>query len=672
MQKQQAVSRQAAIARQLQRISPELKQIVQDQLQLAEKLSAHRLFKIAQEQHQIQIGHQLFYVQFFTPDCPPADASHGLAHCHFSYAGQKAELLEEFFLQEVHFLTGDLKAQHPLFLRSKAQRLRELLLEQLYLWADGAERVNKALQGMDLAQAELIDQLMMQAEGCRGAVMQDWVQRRQPLPAEALQAFQQMFRLDAALGQEALPLQALMESYDDFCFSAAQFLDPAIYRIMSLSFREHFSLNDLIEHEDDIRLLYPHAREQPHMLGFVRLMNREVWRRADALSKQHFLAADPRIWQKKAAVLPLFDGTRPVNWLFRQPAEVLDWVSQNIQHGSVRTAVAALSFIDSSQMHPQVILAALQYFQHAAARLFIQSCHDIAVQESWFEHPQNTAAVLQGTRQAVDDTRAAIRPSILYLDEWIALAGCIAKADDAALKKVHLRLSRVMQAFMLHLQKITAALPADLMAFILPERQQERGFYTALQRRRMPPDKFRQQFYLQAGAVRKTVFDAYVRDYLSAYFAAHKTVPKSVTWMGLFHQAAAWHDQIQKEEILSKLKKDFSLAAWRPVCAQPQLEFEQWRFEELQSIERIIEESKRFRHCLAASYAQRIIEGEYAAFHMAHAQAPHRMTLGCRRENGQLLFDQLELPDNAKADELSMQAARRFVDWLNQNQSSEN
>jgi len=54
MQKQQAVSRQAAIARQLQRISPEFKQIVQDQLQLAEKLSAHRLFKIVQEQHQIQ------------------------------------------------------------------------------------------------------------------------------------------------------------------------------------------------------------------------------------------------------------------------------------------------------------------------------------------------------------------------------------------------------------------------------------------------------------------------------------------------------------------------------------------------------------------------------------------------------------------------------------------
>lgn len=79
-----------------------------------------------------------------------------------------------------------------------------------------------------------------------------------------------------------------MQSYDDFCFSAAEFLPKAMHRILSISFPERFNLQDLIDHQDDIRLLYRHAEEHGHLLGFARLMHREVWQRSDALAKPHF------------------------------------------------------------------------------------------------------------------------------------------------------------------------------------------------------------------------------------------------------------------------------------------------------------------------------------------------------------------------------------------------
>lgn len=665
MHKEYVVSELMQAAQALQRFSPELSLLVQMQMDIASQITTHQLFKIYQEQHRIQIAHPQFYIQFYPPAPSCQQAKTVLIQSNFEIQHQKAELLEDFILQEINFLTGDIKAQHPLFLRAKAQQLREILAKEIFHWVLGADKLREALQKMNIAQAQYADQLLMDLELYTEPVLQACIRQNKVIPQHIVQQFEQLLRLDSMLGHEFLPIQPLMESYDEFCFSAAQFLDPAVYRIASLFHREQFNLHELIELEDNIRLLYPHAKEHPQLLGFVRLMNREVWGNSDLLSKQHFLSASQRIWQKQAAVLPLFDFTRAVNWLFKQSAEVLDWISLNIQHSNIRTAVTALSFIDCSQIHPQIILAALQYFQHVSARLFIQSCHVLAIEDNWFEHPQNQAVVMQGTKQAIDDHRVAIRPSILYLDEWMALASSVAQSDDLVMKKIYLRLSRVMQAFMLQLRKMTLSLPADLMPYILPDAQQNRDFYTVLQRYKMPQDQFRQQFYLQQGPVRKRIFDAYVRDFLSAYFAEVDCVPKSVTWTGLFHQAAVWHEQIQKEEILSKLKKDFSLADWRPFCEVEVLHFEQWKFRELQSIERIIEESQRQQHCLAVSYAQRIFEREYTAFHMSHTQEHVHMTLGCIRQNEQLIFDQLELSNNERADAQLIQVAKQFIQWLN-------
>jgi hypothetical protein len=142
-------------------------------------------------------------------------------------------------------------------------------------------------------------------------------------------------------------------------------------------------------------------------------------------------------------------------------------------------------------------------------------------------------------------------------------------------------------------------------------------------------------------------------------------LPKSTTWMGLFHQAIHWHDQIQKQEIITRLKKNYAEAVWQPLIVEKKTQFADWSFEELADLDRIIEESKRCHHCLAVSYAQRIMDGEYVAFHMASKTGTHHMTLGCHLREGQLLYDQLEYPHNQKAEYLFVNVALQFISWLN-------
>ena len=661
MEQGRLVPQYQLVAKQLLRISKSLNEIFQDQLNIAGDLNAQNMFRIDQERHAVHVANGLFQLQFHAPE------SHlkSILQCDFTYSGQKAEALEEFILHDLYFLTGDLKPQHSLFLRQKAQQLRQLLLEQIYVWVNGAERISAYLKCLRVDEAEIIDQLMMNAEIYHSKVLTDYVLNKTAVPETLLQILQQICSIQVVCGDEFLALQPLMECLDEFCFSASQFLPAAMYRIMALSFEERFNLNELIEHQDDIQLLYRHAQEKAQLLGFVRLMRRELWQRDDLLSKHNFLHASSTVWQKKVAKLPLFDYPRAVNWLFKQSGDVLDWLSRHIQHSSVRVAVTALSFLDTSQVHPQVILATLQYFQHSSARMFIHSCHYFAMQEEWFKHENNQSVVLKGQRQALDDHRIAISPSILYLDEWMELMRSVAKGNEQTVKKVYLRLSRVMQAYMLHLQKITQTLPEDLMFYLRPETHQNRDFYPVLQRYKMQLDAFRQIFYLRGRHTRVSVFDSYVRDYLVDYFSENKMMPKSTTWMGLFHQAIHWHDQIQKQEIIAQLQKNYAEAVWQPLIVEKKTQFADWSFEELADLDRIIEESKRCHHCLAVSYAQRIMEGEYVAFHMASKTGTHHMTLGCHLRDRQLLYDQLEYPHNQKAEYLFVNVALQFISWLN-------
>ncbi len=97
-----------------------------------------------------------------------------------------------------------------------------------------------------------------------------------------------------------------MNSYDELCCSANQFLDPYVYRIIQTAFPERFSLQELMDHTHDIHLLYPHAKEQPHMLGFVRLMHRDLWTSRDLLAKRHFLKAETKTMAKEGRQTPDF------------------------------------------------------------------------------------------------------------------------------------------------------------------------------------------------------------------------------------------------------------------------------------------------------------------------------------------------------------------------------
>ncbi|MDT0198573.1 MULTISPECIES: hypothetical protein [unclassified Acinetobacter] len=665
MEQESLVASLRLLAQQCLRISPELNQLYLDQMAIIGHLNAQNLIKIQQDQCRIELLDGLFYIQFHTPYALDSGAAPALVDSHFYFQQCKAEALEEFFLQDIYFLTGDLKPQHSLYLRDKAKQLRQLILAQVYAWVNGLERVSEFLQQMSIVQAEIIDQQLIKAGLYTAPVMQNFIQDEQEIPQQTLESLQQAFSLECLQQDEFLSIQSLMDSLDEFCFSAAQFLPPALFRIMSLSFEERFNLHELNDHTDDICLLYRHAEEQSNLLGFVRLMNRDVWHRDDLLSKRNFLENHPYLWQKKVARLPLFDCHRAVNWIFKQPAEVLDWISNNIQHSSVRVAVTALSFVDSHHIHPQIILATLQYFQYVSARLFIHSMHEYAIQHDWFQHQYNQAVVLKGTRQSIEDQRIAISPSILYLDEWMELLRNVVKMDDQLTKKVYLNLSRVMQAYMQHLYKITAHLPDEVLVYIQPQSQQNRDFYNVLHRYRIPFTEFRQLFYLQSGHVRESLFDSYVRDYLVEYFSSHTEIPKNLSWTSLFNQAVVWHDQIQKQEMIAKLKKQFALVNWTPITQVSFLLYFNWRFEELKTLDRILEESKIFRNCLAASYAQQIVERQYVAFRMSHPAVHLPLILGCQLVNGQVIFDQLEYPNNQKAEAEYSNIAMHFINWLN-------
>ncbi|MDM1492370.1 hypothetical protein [Acinetobacter indicus] len=649
-----------AVAQQLVRISSVAAEIYQDQMDLVGHFTAQNLFRIDPLQHRVELLNGLFSLEFYPPK------SHtNLIETHFEFAGKQQEAFEDFFLHDLHFLTGDLKPQHSLFLRNQAQQLRQLILQQVYLWVDGAARVQQLLLHLDGVQAQILDQALIQSDYAQHAVFTGAVQHGAVIPDETLTALSALCALEFIEGDTFLPVQALMHSYDEFCFSLSRFVPAGIYRILELRFPERVSLHEIEDSHDDLQLLYRHAVEQSHLLGFVRIMNRAVWAEDNILAKQHFLEKNTRIWQTKVARLPLFDYPRAVNWLFRQSKLVLDWLSDNIHHSSVRVAVVALSFVDCSQIHPRIILATLQYFQYASARLFIQSCDHFALQHQWFEHQHNSRVVQKGQRQSLEDPRISISPSILYLDEWMNLLAIVSAQDELQVKQVYARLSRVMQAYMLHLHKVTAELPAELMQFIHPESQQSRDFMHCLRRHQLTLEQFRQLFYLKAGPVRESVFDAYVRDYLVDYFNEKNYTPKNVSWSSIFQRAVRWHHEVHKAEILAKLKKQLNVRHWPPVSLQGRTQYLGWCFEELNSLDRIIQESRSFHHCLAVSYSQKIIEGEYVAFHMSSPCYRQSLTLGCHLLDGQLRFDQLEYPNNHKAEQLLVNIAEQFIQWLN-------
>ncbi|WP_180074358.1 MULTISPECIES: hypothetical protein [unclassified Acinetobacter] len=668
MEKKSLTPQLEHIARQLIRISPSLKQLYQEQMELATALNSQNIFKIEQEQHRIQLCNGLWTLQLQSRESIgyqfPRSPFRPIKIVELHSTVPCIEVVEDFLFHELYFFTGDLKPQHSLLLREKAQQFRQLILQSIFQHLNGPARVQQFLAQMTAVEAQIFDQLMQEQQIYQTPLLQTYIECQICLPHWLMQKIEQMFALHSLTEAEILPIQLLMDSLDEICFATAQFLDPTIYRIMSLSYEDRFNLQELNEHIEDIILLLDHAYERPNLLGFIRLMHRDVWAEQDILSHSNFVQATA-IWQKKCGKLPLLDNNRAVRWMFKQSVEVLDWLSRNFQHSNVRVAVTALSFVDTQHIHPALILTTLQHFQFVAARLFIQNCHTIAHEHDWFNHEKNLQFVLQRKYQQHDDHRVVISPSILYLDEWLILMRQVLGAEDQAIKKVYLPLSRIMQAYLQHLVRCTQQLPQALMDYIRPETQENRQFLSMLRQHKIQLQDFRNLFYLKHANLRVSVFDAYVRDYVSATYSTGHTVPKNITWNGVFHQAVHWHAKQQKQEMLTQLKRKFATTVWQPFTTEDKIYFQDWVFEELKTIDRIIDESIHFKHCLASSYSASIIARVYVAFHMYHPILHVSMTLGCHVQNHILVFDQLEYSNNTQAEIEKVNIAKEFLNRFN-------
>ena len=166
------ISQYQRIAEQLVRVSPQLNDIVQDQLSIIGHLTPQNMFRIDQAAHTVFIANGLLQLKFH----PPTADKKNIVQRDFTFRGQKAELLEEFLLHDLYFLTQDLKPQHTLFLRQKVQQFRKLLLDQVFDWVNGQQRVHSFLSNLTLAEAELIDHLMMSADFYSSAILTDSVQ----------------------------------------------------------------------------------------------------------------------------------------------------------------------------------------------------------------------------------------------------------------------------------------------------------------------------------------------------------------------------------------------------------------------------------------------------------------------------------------------------------------
>ena len=130
MEQEGLLTQYQQLAKQLTRISQSLHEIYQDQLAIVGNLTAQNMFKINHDQHSVVLLNGLFELQFHTPRSMQNQQAQQLAN--FYASEYKSESLEEFFLEDLYFLTGDQKPQHSIFLRDKAQYLRQMIIDEAY------------------------------------------------------------------------------------------------------------------------------------------------------------------------------------------------------------------------------------------------------------------------------------------------------------------------------------------------------------------------------------------------------------------------------------------------------------------------------------------------------------------------------------------------------------
>ena len=647
-------------AQKLLQISAPLMQIFQDQWLYLKDVTAQNVLKIDTEQHVLSIANGLWNIHF--------QVNGALIEIRSQFPEHSFDKIALFILLEIPFFTGHLSPQHPTTIKSKTQVFRQTLIEQIFEWVEGESRVEQYLYNISEQDATQIDQLLIAEHYYTEPYLTAFARHGKQIPLEVELNIKHLCLVNSIQGESFIQISELLPIYDQLCFSAAKFLPQPLFRIIQTQFLDSFHLLQLVERQQDFQLLMQHPIEQPHVLGFAKLMFRGFWQNNDLFAKQNFIQPKYSYWdESQLNTLPLFYTQRTVNWLFKQHSDVLDWISRNMDKPSVPIAITALSFVDTHQIHPQVLLMTLRYFRDTSARLFVYECHAYAKANFWFDHPRNPKYSIDPTiSQTVP--RQQISDSALYLAEWLDLLQLIAQGDAGIIKPVFQKHSRVMQAYMQFLQKIVDGLNPDLIAFIDPRTHENRDFFMTLQKHQLTVSEFRQVF--QHPALHFThrigVFDSYVADYLVDFFMQCKEVKKSLTWSGLFQQAIEWHQQLQHTSTLKKLRLRINSNEWARLSPEKYMYYGDWRFEELHQLERVIQESTHFNHCLAVVYSQRMYEGEYVAFHMSSAQDPSlHLTLGCIYQYDQLSLEQLKSLNNRDADPHSLNIARLFIAEFN-------
>ena len=665
----QLPNRHQFAAQELLQISETLQKIYLDQLDYLVSVNVDNFFQCDLEKHTLNVANAYLSIQL--------DEDHGLifksnAHDLNSESLKKfnVDRLIKYIVEDIDFYTYDYTETHPTDLKTKTQIIRQTLIEQVFEWVDGENRVEQYLYNIHEDEAEKIDQLLMKYEYFDQPYVSDFIKYGKAIPLKVEINIKHLVLINSVLGQEFLPVQELVHQFQQLLFSLNKFIPPHYFRIIQLSYPKSLRLQDLLKDFESLKLLAKHAKEQPHLLAYTAKMKRGFWQYQDLLDKQRFLNVQDEYWEPEAiAGLPIFTLKRSVNWLFKQDAQVNDWIAKHIKDVNVRVTVTALSFIDTSKIHPAVLLMVLKFFKNISARLFLIECHEYAITNEWQNDAKNTRYTFTNADSVENPNRKRIINSFLYIEEWIDFAALMLGDQPQIYKKIFSKINRVIQAFMWLVQNIANTLPVDLVKYIDPHLQQNPHFFIELQKHYIKVDDFRKKLKHvnhDRGASHH-IFDSFVLDYVVHLFNYHDEIHRNMTWSSLYQQAKQWHEHNHFVDTLSKLKDKIAIETWDRIAPMQKIYFDDWCYEELNSLRRIIQESQVFKHCLAMSYSQRIAEREYVAFHMTNIENPsEEMTLGCYYKLGRLEFDQLRLPNNQVPDVQYQTKALAFIQDVNQ------
>ena len=140
-------------ARALLQVSDVLNQIYLDQWCYLEHVTAQNMLEIDTNLHTLSFANGLLKLYFSTEDV--------LLRIEYAYPEHNYDKLTQFLLIEMPFFIGNQATQHPTTVRSRVQVLRQTLIEQVFEWIHGEDRIEQFIYNISEQDATAIDELLM-------------------------------------------------------------------------------------------------------------------------------------------------------------------------------------------------------------------------------------------------------------------------------------------------------------------------------------------------------------------------------------------------------------------------------------------------------------------------------------------------------------------------------